>query len=269
MNKRIVRWLLLPLTVFLTLLPLLYIILVSIESKETYYTEILSFNWKDWTIENYVLMMRNFGIGLKLWNTFIVTVGSVFFILALAIPFAYALMWLKRKFRLFLMAILLIFSFIPEQVTILSKYQYFVGIGLVDSQFIVILLLVSQHLSFVTLMLTFLFLSTPKSLYWALDIDGASEYKKMIHLTIPVSRNGILVQVIWLIVSCWNSLLIPMVFLHSDKIKMVMPAIAALDRRYGTNIPFQMAGLVLSSIPILLLYAGFHKKIVQHLDIGV
>ena len=48
-----------------------------------------------------------------------------------------------------------------------------------------------------------------------------------------------------------------------------MPAIAALDRRYGTNIPFQMAGLIIASIPVLLLYAVLHKQIVEQLDVGI
>lgn len=267
--KNIGKRLLLLFIALLTVLPLAYILVVSFESKGTYYKKVASPDLTDLTFANYVTMAQNFGIWSKLFNTLLITLLTVLFTLLFAIPLAYTITKISRKPRMLVIVMLMLFSFVPEQVTILSKYKMFLGLGLNDSIVTVILLLVSQQLSFTTLMLYYLFTGVPQPLYWAAELDGCSELKEVVFMTVPIAKGGIVVQAILGVVLSWNSLLIPMVFLRSESIKTIMPAIAALDRRYGTNVPLQMAGLVMASIPVMILYGVFRKRIVDQLDVGM
>ena len=151
MKKNAGKRIILCIVAFLTLLPLTYVFIVSCESKSTYYQKIVSISFTDFSFENYITMAQNIEIWIKIINTFLITVCVVVFTLLLAVPFAYIITKTDRKRRLLIMLILLAFSFMPEQVTILSKYKMFLGIGLTDSVIAVVLLLVSQQLSFTSL----------------------------------------------------------------------------------------------------------------------
>ena len=73
-------------------------------------------------------------------------------------------------------------------------------------------------------------------------------------VVLPIARPAIVTIGILTFLNIWNELFISLVLLHQPNNEMLTPTLAQLSGRYGTDIPVLMAGLLLGSIPTLLLY---------------
>ena len=146
-------------TELLIVIPILMVMLISVKSKDAYYNSMFSLYIEELTLENYVLIFRNKNMWIKIINSIIVTFLGSLICLFIAVPFSYALTQIKKKDRFIILLILLIFLFVPEEITIAIKYRLCIRLKLLNSIPVTIILLAFRHVPIVMFMLYFAFLT--------------------------------------------------------------------------------------------------------------
>ena len=158
--------------------------------------------------------------------------------------------------------------FVPSQVTIIPIYVTFSKVGLVNTYFSVILAFVALFIPEAIFLMTANFREIPDEILEAAEIDGCNFFQKVFHVVIPVGRAGIFLSIIFYFIMSWNDLFTPMILLPTMKKRTIMVALAALMGHYSGNPTLQFAGLLLSSVPVLVVYFIFQRKIIEGLSMG-
>ena len=158
--------------------------------------------------------------------------------------------------------------FVPAQVTMIPMYISFAKVGLVDSYLGVIIAYWAMFLPETIMLMTANFKSIPNELLEAATIDGCDYFGRLRHVVMPMGWPAISLTIIFFFICSWNDLFTPMVLLKSMDKRTVMVALSSLIGRYTGDPPFQYAGLLMSAIPALAVYAIFQKSIVKGMSMG-
>ncbi len=243
--------------------PLFFTLITSLKDKQSYFTDIYGLNISSWSIENYIKMVKDFNVLQKMLNSVIVTAGGVLLTMAAAIPAAYSMNRISKRMLFILVTVLIIFAVIPEQVTVFSQYKLFLDLDLINNHLSVILSFSAKNLPEAIMFSCLFFRMVPSQIVDAARMEGCTEPRIMRSLFVPLCIPGLSVIAVSLMLGMWNSFLIPLVMLQNDNTKTIVTSLAMLDRRHGSNIPFQMAGNVFAMMPTLAFYAVFRKKITE------
>lgn len=249
-------------------IPILIIIFVSLESKEVYYNSMFNTRIENLTLKNYISIFQNINIWVKWKNSIFVTITGVLICLFIAIPFSYRLIQVRGKCKFFILMILLVFLFTPEELTAMTKYRLCIRLNLLNNIFAVTIILAFQYLPMMIFMLYYVFLKIPRSILDAAELEGCNERQKILMIVVPITYGSILIQFLFAVICIWNSLLIPMFLLRDENSKMLMPYIASLDEQIGGNISYKMACVIFASLPIIFLYVILKKQLLKEIEIG-
>jgi ABC-type glycerol-3-phosphate transport system permease component len=249
--------------------PPFYLFVNSFKTRTDYQTDPFSIPRRGhWEVNNIIVMISNFKILHLFKNSAIVMLGSCSVTIVLAIFASYAFAKL-RFWRKQLIYMLIISSmFIPAQITMIPMYAMFARLKLINNFLSVILAYLAGYLPSNILLMTANFRGIPNELIESSKIDGCSYFQIVQHVIVPIGRAAIIINIIFNAIYMWNDLFTPMILLQKMEVRTVMPALAALMRRYTTDPTFQIAGLFLSSIPALIIYIVFQKYIIGGITVG-
>ncbi len=194
------------------------------------------------------------GFGEYFANTAIVTVVSVVLTLALALPAAYAIVrsrtWLANAaFRVFLLGLA-----IPAQATIIPVYLIITRLDIYDTLAAVILPTVAFGLPLVILVLAGSLRDVPRELYEAMTVDGAGPLRMFTNLVLPLSKGSITTVAIYTGLNAWNGFLFPLILTQSEEKRVLTLGLWNFQTEFGVNVPGLMTAVLLSAVPIFLLY---------------
>ena len=100
-------------------------------------------------------------------------------------------------------------------------------------------------------MLTTFFRAVPRELFESAALDGASHFRILWRIVLPLSAPALVTLVVVNTLWVWNDLLIALVFLPSDELKTLMVGVTVFRSRYNLDVPVTMAGLLLAALPML------------------
>ena len=158
------------------------------------------------------------------------------------------------KFGNALFWLMLMVMFMPGIVVLLPLYVEISRVGLANNFFPAILIYTALNIPYGTYLMRANFRAIPDSVIEAARVDGGSWFHIFRSVVLPIARPAIVTIGILTFLNIWNELFISLVLLHQPNNEMLTPTLAQLSGRYGTDIPVLMAGLLLGSIPTLLLY---------------
>lgn len=250
------------------LYPLFYMFMNSIKSRTDYYVDPFSVFGLELTWDNYLTMISQFKIFNLFKNSFIISFFTILLLLSVGIIASYAFAKLNFKGKNVIYLLVISTMFIPVQATIIPMYLFFSKIHLVNTYWSVIFMYVGMFIPEVILLMTSGFRGIPDELIEAAKLDGAGYFDVIRYVIIPMGRPAILLSVIFYFIVTWNDLFTPMILLQSMDKRTVMVALAALLSRYSGDPTFQFAGLVLASIPAILVYAFFQRFIIKGISLG-
>ena len=250
------------------LYPLFYMFMNSIKSRTDYFVSPFSMWGLKLTWENYVTMISQFKILNLFKNSFIISFFSIILLLCLGTFASYAFAKLKFRGKEIIYLLVISTMFIPVQATIIPLYVMFSKVHLVNTYASVILMYVGMFIPEVILLMTSTFRGIPDELLEAARLDGAGYFQMIRYVILPMGRPAIILCVIFYYIVTWNDLFTPMILLQSMDRRTVMVALAALLSRYSGDPTFQFAGLVLASIPAILVYAIFQRYIIKGISLG-
>jgi ABC-type glycerol-3-phosphate transport system permease component len=250
------------------LYPFFYMFLNSVKSRTEYLVNPFSVWGLKLTWDNYRTMISQFRILDLFKNSFVISFFTILLLLCLGIIASYAFAKLRFKGKDVIYLLIISTMFIPVQATIIPLYVFFSRLDLVNTSWSVIFIYVGLFIPEVILLMTSGFRGIPDELIEAAKLDGAGYFDIIRYVIIPMGMPAIILCVIFYFIVTWNDLFTPMMMLQSMDKRTVMVALAALLSRYSGDPTFQFAGLVLASIPAILVYAFFQRYIVKGISLG-
>jgi multiple sugar transport system permease protein len=158
---------------------------------------------------------------------------------------------------------------IPLQVMIIPEFLIMMGLGWIDHPLFLALIVPSWLAgSFGTFMLRQFFLTIPKDLEDAGRIDGCLIFGIYWRIFLPLSVPALATLFIFAVMSSWNELLRPILYLSSQKRMTLTIGLAAFTRQYDINENLKMAGSLFTLLPLLILYAFAQKYFVQGITLS-
>jgi raffinose/stachyose/melibiose transport system permease protein len=202
-------------------------------------------------------------------NSLLVTVGAVVLSTAVSTMAAYALARVhSRAFRalesLFLSGLML-----PIHLAILPIFYLFDGLGLIDSRFGLALMYGASGVPFSIFVLTTFFRQLPAELEEAAALDGASPWQTFWRIMVPLVRPALATVAVFRFVPIWNDFLFPLVLLRREDKYTLPVGLTTFFGENATNYSAVFAGLVITTIPLIVLFLVATKQIVAGLTAGM
>jgi ABC-type glycerol-3-phosphate transport system permease component len=220
-------------------------------------------------LDNYKFILSDSEFLRFAWNSLIVTTSSVFIILVLSAPAAYALARIEFAGNRLLFIAYLFGEVIPIFLILLPLYVLLAKSGLGGTLFSLVLAYTAASLGISTLVLRSYFRSIPTDIEDAARIDGCNTILLIWHVMMPLVRPGMVVVAVFNIFNIWNEYLLAAFLLPSQKLFTLPAGLASsFVAQYATNWPAMAAGIVLSAIPLILMFVIAQDKIVEGFSFG-
>ena len=246
----------------MVLFPFYWMILTSIKTQGQFNAEMVpQFITKNPTLENYAFAFSAVPLGTYLLNTLFFAVATTAIMLFVTVLAAFAFSRLEFKGRDLAFTLFLALMMIPSELVVITNYITVTNLDLRDT--FRGLIMPSVASVFYIYLLKENFAQIPDELYFAAKVDGTSDMKYLWKVMIPICRPTIITITILKIIECWNSFVWPRLVTDSDATTIVSVGIQKIrEQGFGReNIPAMMAAVVVISVPLIVLFVIFRKKI--------
>lgn len=261
-----VLFVILLLVTVIMIIPYIWMLSTSLKIGKNIFTEKIEFIPNPLTWVHYSNIIVESNIFGAFWNTakiFLIVIPVGMFTTSLA-SFAFAKLRFKGKKLAF--TLLLATMMIPFPVVMLPQYIFYAAVGIRDSYLPLIIPGCLGNISAMFFIIQFL-KSTPDALLDAAKIDGAGYFKTYLSIILPLIKPALATQAIFWFMAIWNDLLGPIIYLDSVEKYTVTATLASLNTQNNSlsAVADVMAGSVLASLPLLVVYCIFQKQIVNSL----
>ncbi len=267
--RRIFTYALLTLWALIVLFPFYWMLLTSVKSYSAYNSEYIPrFFTTAPTLQNYVDAFTAVPLGRYLLNTLIFTLGTTAIMLVVITLSAYAFARFRFRGRNLVFTLFLALMMIPNELVIITNYVTITDLNLRNS--FLGLILPSVTSVFYIYLLRENFAQVPDSLYYAAKVDGTSDLKYLLKVLIPICRPTMITIVILKVIECWNSYVWPRLITDDEMYYLVSNGIQEIrENGFGReNIPAMMAAVVVISVPLIVLFLIFHRKVMEGVSRG-
>ncbi len=252
------------------IIPIYWIVITSFKTQSNYYVTNPLLPPSDPTLDNYRLVL-DLDFPLYFLNSLLVAIGTVIPSVLFAFMAAYAIVrsggasrFLRGVNSLFLMGLA-----IPLQATVIPVYLLIIKLHLYDSLTALILPSVAFAIPLSVLVLANFIRDVPKELFESMRMDGATEWKTLWGLTFPLTRPAVVTVSIYNALQVWNGFLLPLILTQSPDKRTLPLALAAFQGGpYGVNVPAVLASVVLTILPMLILYTVGRRQLLSGLTAG-
>lgn len=248
----------------IVLFPFYWMILTSIKSYSSYNSErIPRFIATDPTLQNYADAFNTVPLGKYFLNTIVFTLLTTAIMMVVIVLAAFAFSRLSFKGKNLLFAGFLSLMMIPNELVVITNFVTITNMNLRNT--FTGLILPSVTSVFYIYLLKENFESIPDNLYKAAKVDGTSDLKYLLKVMIPISQPTIVTIMILKVIECWNSYIWPRLITDDENYYLVSNGIQEIrENGFGReNIPAMMAAVVVISVPLVVLFLVFHKKIMN------
>ena len=246
----------------IVLFPFYWMLLTSVKSYGSYNSEFIPrlFTLSP-TLENYGSAFSQVPLGRYFLNTLVFTVITTALMLFVTVLAAFAFSRLRFRGRDLIFTAFLSLMMIPTELVVLTNFVTITDLNLRNS--FLGLILPSVTSVFYIYLLKENFSQIPDELYYAAKVDGTSDFKYLWKVMIPICQPTIVTITILKVIECWNSFVWPRLITDDQNYFLVSVGIQEIrENGFGReNIPAMMAAVVVISLPLIVLFLLFRKKI--------
>ncbi len=267
--RKTITYVLLSMWGIIVLFPFYWMILTSIKSYGSYNAEFTPrFVTASPTLQNYADAFTGVSLGRYFLNTFLFTVITTALMMIVIIFAAFAFSRLQFRGKNLVFTLFLSLMMIPSELVIITNFVTITNWGLRNT--FTGLILPSVTSVFYIYLLKENFEQIPDDLYKAAKVDGTSDLKYLFKVMVPICSPTIVTVVILKVIECWNAYVWPRLITDDPKYFLVSNGISEIrENGFGReNIPAMMAAVVVISIPLIILFLIFHKKIMEGVSRG-
>jgi len=220
----------------------------------------------NWNFENYSFVINKGGLLRAAKNSVFITVVAVFIIILFSVLCSFVIARMNSKFSSVIYAFLMMGMVAPMQ--LITSFGLLKSLHLMGSYTGVILIFCATQIPWAVFMLTSFIKTIPREIDEAAFIDGAGPLRVVFMIILPLLKPIIATTSVLFTMTVWNDIMIPLFFLSSSK-KWTMPlTIYNFFGQYSNNWNYVFADLVLTALPIVILYLVFQKFIVAGMTAG-
>jgi len=255
------------LATIISLFPVYFMLVSSFKTKSEYIQN-------KWGLPS-SLYLNNFNTALagekffiRFANSAILTALSVGVSVVIACLAAYAFARMEFPGKDTLFNLVLSLMVVPPVVMVVPLFVSMVRWGLVNTYQGTSIIYIGLLLPFSVYMMTNFFRTIPREIIEASRIDGCTNLGVFWRIMMPLSAPAVITLVVVNALWVWNELLIALIFMQKDSMKTLMVGIAAMRSRNYVDIPATMAGLLIATIPIVIVYLFGQRYFIRGLTGG-
>ena len=260
--KKAVTYTLLGIWAIVVLFPFYWMLLSSFKGFGDYNAETVpQFITLNPTFDNYIIAFTSVPLLDYFINTLIFTLVTTALMMVIIIPAAFAFARLNFKGKDILFVLLLSLMMIPNELVIITNFVTITNMDLRNT--FTGLILPSVTSVFYIYLLKENFAQIPDELYLAAKVDGTGDFKYMMKVMVPICRPTIVTITILKVIECWNSYVWPRLITDDEDYFLLSNGIQQIrESGFGReNIPAMMAAVVVISLPLIVLFIIFRKRI--------
>lgn len=267
--RRGLTYFLLAVWALVVLFPFYWMLLTSVKSYASYNAEYIPqlFTLSP-TVQNYIDAFTEVPLARYFLNSVIFTAATTALMLVVTVLAAYAFARLRFRGRNLLFTGFLSLMMIPTELVIITNFvtitdwnmrNTFLGLILPSVTSVFYIYLLKQN-----------FEAVPEELYKAAKVDGCSDLRYLLKVMVPICSPTIVTITILKVIECWNSYVWPRLITDDAAYFLVSNGIQEIrENGFGReNIPAMMAAVVVISVPLIILFLIFHRKIMSGVSRG-
>jgi multiple sugar transport system permease protein len=203
-------------------------------------------------------------------NSFTISAMSSLLCVACGSLGAYRLARTRGRLRTTIRMSLLVIAFFPPIVFIFPLYEVIQAAGLVNHPWGLIFPYAAMNLPFAIWLLTGSFEQIPFELEEAAAVDGMTRWQTFTRVVLPLAAPSLITAGILVFIFSWNEFMFALTFINIESQKTVTVGVATLSGAFAEEIPYGQiaAGVIASSVPLILLVVAFQRRIVAGLTAG-
>lgn len=250
------------------MIPVYWIVVTSFKTQSTYFAQNPLAPPGEPTLENYRFVIQS-DFPRYFLNSLVVALGTILPAVTVSFMAAYAIVrggqgrFLKAVNGLFLMGLA-----IPLQATIIPVYLIIIRLHLYDTLLAIVLPSIAFAIPLSVLVLANFIRDVPRELFESMRVDGATEWRTLWSLAFPLTRPALVTVSIYNGLTVWNNFLLPLVLTQSPEQRTLPLALWTFQGQYSVNVPAVLASVVLTTLPILVLYAVGRRQLLSGLTAG-
>jgi raffinose/stachyose/melibiose transport system permease protein len=252
----------------IVIVPIYWIVVSSFKDQSLFFSQNPFALPSEPTLGNYRMVIES-DFPRYFLNSVIITAGTIIPAVTIAFMASYAIIrgagsrFLAGVNGLFLMGLA-----IPLQATIIPVYLLIIKMHLYDSLLAIILPSIAFSIPLSVLVLTNFIRDVPKELFESMRVDGATEWGMLRTLALPLTRPALVTVSIYNGLGVWNGFLLPLILTQSPEKRTLPLALWTFQGQYSVNVPAVLASVVLTTLPIVILYALGRRQLLSGLTAG-
>jgi len=219
------------------------------------------------SFDNYAKLLVKDNFFRYFFNSLFILVGAIALSIFLSSTVAYALGHYHFRFKRVLKTYFLIGLMFPIQLGIVPVFLLMKSMGLINT-YTSVILICGSSISMSVFLLTNFFASLPEEIYEAAVLDGAGELRTFVQIMFPLASPVVFSMSILTAVNIWNQFFVPLIFLQNDAKKTIPLMVIKYTKKLLTTVDSAFAVSILSTVPILILFVVFSRKILSGIAEG-
>ncbi|MEW8979477.1 MAG: carbohydrate ABC transporter permease [Symbiobacterium sp.] len=265
-TTRVLVIVLFSILVVIAIYPIIWLVINSFKSNVELFTNSMGLP-KTLRWANYERAWR-FGIARYMVNSVVVTAATTFLVALLSTMAAYALSRFRFRGQGILLYIVLGGLMLAPEVSLIPLFRILVVLRIYNTYFAMILPIMAFGIPFTTFLIRAYMLGLPKDFEEAAVIDGANALGIFRHVIVPLSRPIIASAALLQAMHVWNEFMFSLTFIESDRLKTLPIGIMAFSSTLDTNWPVVIAGLVMTAVPMIVLFLLTQRAFIRGLTAG-
>ena len=252
----------------LVLTPVYYFMIGSFKSRENIVMYPLTINGSMFSFNNYVYVWDKMKIASAIMNNLIITVGSLAITVVVSSLAGFSLARIKGRLFAFAGKYVVVLMVVPFISCLLMLVQISTELQLYNTLLGCMLIHTAWHLPFCTFLYSGFMQSIPQDLEEAAYIDGCSTARTYWNIFLPLLTPVTATCCIRSGITIWNDYLVSKTMLNPVRTPTLMVSISSFFGDYVSEYGYAFAGIVISSLPIIILFVFLQKYFIKGLTAG-
>uniref|UniRef100_UPI00406C7CC3 carbohydrate ABC transporter permease n=1 Tax=Paenibacillus sp. FSL R7-0345 TaxID=2954535 RepID=UPI00406C7CC3 len=248
--------------------PLIWLAFFSLKDNSEIFSGDVAGLPKHFLWSNYTKALSDGHILTYFFNSVLVTAVSILLVLILSAMTGYAITRMNWKLSNITMTIILLGMMVPIHAALLPLFMVLKNVGLLNTYWALIIPYVAFGIPMAVFILGSFFKGVPRELEEAAVIDGCGIYRTFFSIILPLVRPAVSTVAIFTFLSCWNELMFAVTFINKESYQTLTVGMMSMVGTYITQWGIIGAGLMITTIPTILIYLLLNKQVQQSMIAG-
>lgn len=248
--------------------PMIWMILMSFKSTSEIMNGSVFSLPEQFNFNNYVVAWTEGKIKEYFLNSVIVTITATFFVIVFGATTAYALSRMKWRLKDTVLNFFLLGMMIPIHATLVPVFVTLKNLHLLNSYLCLILPYIASGLPMAIYIFKGFIIGIPHEMEEAAALDGCSTERAFVSVILPILKPAVITVVILTFLQFWNEYVMASTLVQNTKLNTLPIGMQAFKGEFSVDWGSMCAGIVVSALPIFVLYMIFNKTIDRSIAVG-